>query len=75
MKKGRWVVNVDSSLKGKVLWYINPMAAHIGYHRTYQMAKMDFIWKRINGDIKNLVRECNVCQANKYETFPPMGFL
>lgn len=76
LKKGRIVIVPHSNIMGKVLQYIhvNPLVGHSVYLKTYQRAKRDFYWKDMKGDIKKLVRECDVCQAIKYETCAPADY-
>ncbi|XP_062147747.1 uncharacterized protein LOC133856708 [Alnus glutinosa] len=40
-----------------------------------QRARRDFYWKGMKRDLKTFIRECPVCQQNKYETFSPASLL
>lgn len=51
------------------------MAGHSGYLKTYQRAKRYFYWDGMKKDIKKWARECDTCQATKYETLPPAELL
>lgn len=51
----------------------DPQAGHPGCHKTYQRAKKDFIWVGMKKDIKAFVKECSVCQENKFENVPLVG--
>jgi hypothetical protein len=75
--KGRLFIVKNSDFKAQVLQYLhsNPSAGHSGYHKTVQRAKSDFFWKGMRKDIKQLVRECTVCQENKSELIHPPGLL
>lgn len=75
--KGRLFIIKNSDFEAQVLQYIhsNPSAGHSGYHKTVQRAKLDFFWKRMRKDIKQLVQECTVCQANKSELIHPPRLL
>lgn len=54
---------------------IVPLGRHSGYFKMYQQAKRDFYWNGMKKDIKQMVKECDTCQAMKYETIPPTGLL
>jgi hypothetical protein len=77
LRKGRlWIVK-GSPFQFQLLEYIhsNPTSGHSGYHKTVHRAKLDFYWKGMRNDIKKFVRECDICQVNKHETFHPAGLL
>lgn len=76
LRKGRILIVPDSPFKLKVLQFIHtdPMTGHSGYLKTYQRAKRDFYWPGMKKNIKRWV-ECEICQASKYETLPPVGLL
>lgn len=67
----------DSNFKKKILQYMhnNLQASYSGYLKTYQRVKRDFYWKSMKRDIKQMVRECDTCQAVKYETSHPARLL
>lgn len=50
-------------------------ARHMGYNKTLYQAKLDFCWLGMRKDVKKLMKECQVCQVNKYETSMPAGLL
>jgi hypothetical protein len=56
-------------LKSQVLQYVHsdPAVGHSGYDKTLQRAKRDFYWHGMRKDIKNFIKECDVCQENKNE--------
>jgi hypothetical protein len=64
-------------LKSQVLHYVHsdPAAGHSGYDKTLQRARRDFYWHGMRRDIKNFIRECDVCQQNKNENICPAGLL
>jgi hypothetical protein len=64
-------------IKNQVVLYVHndPTAGHSGYDRTLQRAKRDFYWKGMRKAIKKFIRECDVCQQNKYENILPLGLL
>lgn len=42
-----------------------PTSGHCGYHRMYNRIKGQYKWKGMNRDIKNYIKNCQSCQANK----------
>jgi hypothetical protein len=71
-----WIVR-SSPFQRQLLDFIHadPTAGHSGYHKTIHRAKANFYWKGMKADIKQFVRECSVCQANKHETVLSPGLL
>lgn len=71
------VVPSEALFKRKILHHIHdhPTAGHLNFFKTYQKAKRDFYWSNLKKYIKRLVRECEIFQANKYETTIPTGLL
>jgi hypothetical protein len=75
--KGRILLGDNQQLKSQVLQFLHcdPMAGHSGYERTMQRARRDFYWKGMKKELKTYIRECSVCQQNKYDTSSPAGLL
>jgi len=50
-------------LKSQVLQYVHSdlAAGHSGYDKTLQRARRDFYWHYMRKDVKNFIRECDVC--------------
>lgn len=67
----------SSFFQRKILQHIHSSleAGHMGYHTTLHQAKLDFYWPGMRKDFKKLVKECEVCQVNKYETSMLAGLL
>lgn len=77
LKKGRIVNPINATIMGKIMHYIhdNSHGGNFGYLETYHCAMRDFILQEMKKDVKRLVRECETCQAVKYETTPLVGLL
>jgi hypothetical protein len=75
--KNKITLGQSPQLKAQVLAFVHsdPSAGHSGYEKTLHRAKRDFYWKGMQKDIKRFIRECEVCQRNKYENISPAGLL
>jgi hypothetical protein len=75
--KNRIILGDSQQLKAQVLLYVHgdPMAGHSGYEKTLHRAKRDFYWQGMRNDIKKFIRECDICQQNKYDNLYPAGLL
>lgn len=47
----------------------------MGTQNIYSLIKNEFYLKCMGGDDKKLIKECNVCQVNKYENLNPLRLL
>jgi hypothetical protein len=52
-----------------------PIGGHLGVLQTYKRVAANFFWRGMKRDIQNYIRQCDVCQRNKYETMSPAGLL
>ena len=77
MFKNRIYLNPQCSLKQKVLslTHDSPLGGHSGYLKTLQRAKRDWYWQGIKQDIKEHIKQCDICQRIKNETIKPIGLL
>uniref|UniRef100_A0A2N9IS51 Reverse transcriptase n=1 Tax=Fagus sylvatica TaxID=28930 RepID=A0A2N9IS51_FAGSY len=48
---------------------------HSGYLKTLQRAKRDWYWQGMKQDIKEHIKQCDICQRIKNETVKPAGLL
>ena len=66
------VVARDNNLKRGVirLYHDSPHAGHPGISNTYAMMKKDFWWPNMKQDMKQYIKGCGTCQANKINTHP-----
>ncbi|CAN6458177.1 unnamed protein product [Victoria cruziana] len=73
-KKDWVVIPKGSPLIRDILWHFHnsATAGHEGVNKTLQRVKSQFWWKGMKADVKQFVKECTVCQREKYEaTRPP----
>lgn len=43
----------------------NPSSGHFGYHKTLHRIKQHYKWSTMKSDVKNFIKHCTSCQANK----------
>lgn len=75
--KGRLVIVNEEDLK-KVLLYefhCSPTAGHSGYEKTILRMKPNVYWKGWMKDVKQYVKECDICQRVKFDNTSPVGLL
>lgn len=67
----------NGDLKTKVLQQVHdgPLGGHSGYLKTYHRLKKDFYWAGMSRDLKQYIKECDMCQKLKNETCYPAGLL
>ena len=53
----------------------NPLGDHSGYLKTLQKAKRDWYWQGMKQDIKEHIKQYDICQRIKNETVKPAGLL
>ena len=76
--KGRlFLGSSPQTLKTLVLQQIHdsPLGGHSGYLKSFHRLKKDFYWTGIGKDLKQYIKECDVCQRLKNETCLPAGLL
>lgn len=56
-------------------YHSTPTAGHSGVKATLARLGLSFYWLGVYLQVKNLVKHCNICQHNKYETHKKKGFL
>ena len=59
----------ESKLKQKILKEVHdsPLVGDLGFPKTYKHLRERFSGKGLKGDVLQYVRECAVCQQNKFE--------
>ena len=69
--KGKIFLGSCDVLKAAVLQQVhdNPLEGHLGFLKTLHRVQKDFYWPGLRSDVKKHVRECDVCQRLKYETY------
>ena len=65
------------TLKTLVLHQVHnsPLVGYSGYLKSFHRLKKDFYWTGMGKDLKQFVKECDVCQRLKSETCFPTGLL
>ena len=53
----------------------SPLGGHSGYLKTFHKAKRDWFWKGTKKDLKNHIKDCELCQRIKHETSKLGGLL
>lgn len=68
--KGKLVIGNDSAVKLHIFKWLHDSAigGHSGRDATLQRIKSLFYWPRLNVEVQNYVRQCAICQQNKYDT-------
>ncbi|GMI70628.1 hypothetical protein HRI_000732100 [Hibiscus trionum] len=76
-RKGKLVVRNDETLRREILnfFHISPAGGHSGAHVTSQRVANVFYWKGLKREVRNLVKECGICQRNKDDLQHPRGLL
>ena len=57
----------DTALKYDILYWHHdvPWCAHLGIEKTMALVERGFYWPGMSGDIREYIRTCHKCQANK----------
>ena len=73
--KGRFYLGSACPLKVQILQHVHssPLAGYFGFLKSNQRAKREFFWHGMKIDLKQFIRECDVCQRVKSETSAPTG--
>ncbi|KAL8170956.1 hypothetical protein V2J09_022760 [Rumex salicifolius] len=68
-RRGKLVVGNDITVKKHIFKWLHDSAlgGHSGRDATAHRIKSLFFWPRMNVEIQNYVRNCSVCQRNKYD--------
>ncbi|KAK8933363.1 hypothetical protein KSP39_PZI015730 [Platanthera zijinensis] len=75
--RGRVVVPAASAWRTVLMheFHSSPTGGHVGVLRTLQRARANVFWAGMRRDIQQFVRQCEICQRQKYETSSPAGLL
>ena len=75
--KDKVFLRSSSPLKSLVLQHVHnsPLGGHSGYLKTLYGVKQDFFWWGMKSDVREHVKQCEVCQRIKVETTKPGGLL
>ncbi|KAI3756033.1 hypothetical protein L1987_55845 [Smallanthus sonchifolius] len=77
-RKGKLVVGNDDVLRLDIIHQCHDsyLGGHSGFHATLQRLKsMFYCWKGQNKTVREVVRQCHVCQQAKYETVASPGLI
>ncbi|KAJ0494369.1 putative nucleotidyltransferase, Ribonuclease H [Helianthus annuus] len=76
-KKNKLLVGKHNTLRKDIihLCHATSGSGHSGVHVTLQRAKQFFTWKGITRDVRQFIRECEICQRAKHETAAQPGLL
>ncbi|KAK8934390.1 hypothetical protein KSP39_PZI015066 [Platanthera zijinensis] len=74
---GRVVLPPDSAWKTVMMheFHSSSTGGHTGVLQTLQRARANVFWPGMRRDIQQIVRQCEICQRQKYETTSPAGLL
>ncbi|KAK8957341.1 hypothetical protein KSP39_PZI000693 [Platanthera zijinensis] len=75
--RGRLVIPATSPWRATMIreFHASPTGGHAGILRTLQRVKANVFWKGLQRDVQQFVKECDICQRQKYETTSPAGLL
>ena len=76
-RKGKLVVGNDVNIKTHIFRWLHDSAigGHSGRDATLHRIKSLFFWSKMSLEVQNYVRNCDVCQKNKYENVAKPGLL
>ncbi|KAL4384307.1 hypothetical protein GQ457_15G015210 [Hibiscus cannabinus] len=74
---GKIVVPKEAALMSLLLreFHSSKVGGHAGIHRSYQRLAANFFWVNMRSDVRQFVRQCQVCQRMKTESLLPAGLL
>lgn len=75
--KDRVFLSSNSLLKKLVLQHVHysPIGGHFGFLKTFYWVKQDFFWWGMKKDVRDHIRNCEICQSIKADTTKPRGLL
>ncbi|GAU42300.1 hypothetical protein TSUD_136860 [Trifolium subterraneum] len=75
--EGRLVISNKSLLIPTLLdeFHSSPQGGHSGFYKTYRRLAANVYWVGMKGVIQEYVRNCDVCQRQKYMATSPGGLL
>ncbi|GMJ07956.1 hypothetical protein HRI_004464800 [Hibiscus trionum] len=76
-RKGKLVVGDDLELKKKLIeqFHSSSLGGHSGADVTSKRMSACLYWRGLRKSVRRMVRECSVCQRNKYENQLKPGLL
>ena len=75
--ENRYVIPSDTGLRLKILGdnHDSRVAGHFGQFKTLERLKQNFFWTKMDEDVKDYVRSCDVCQRDKASRKKKYGLL
>ena len=76
-RKGKLVVGKNVALRNELLvhFHDSPVGGHVGVQATMQKMCSLFYWKKMKREVKQFVRNCDVCQRSKPDLSAYPGLL
>ncbi|GKV02869.1 hypothetical protein SLEP1_g15252 [Rubroshorea leprosula] len=76
-RKGRLVVGNNATLRRKLIHLVHDsaMGGHSGIQASTKRFALLFYWKGLEKDVRQYIRQCDVCQRYKPENTPTPGLL
>ena len=67
----------DPALRAEVvkLHHDDPLAGHFGVDKTLELIRRAYYWGGLEDDVRDYIRECDVCQRVKARRHAPYGLL
>ncbi|MCI18126.1 hypothetical protein A2U01_0039278, partial [Trifolium medium] len=75
--EGRLVISSQSALIHTLLeeFHSSPQGGHSGFYKTYRRLAANVYWIGMKREVQEYVRQCDVCQRQKYMATSPGGLL
>ena len=75
--EGRLVISSKSRLIPTLLeeFHSTPQGGHSGFYKTYRRLAANVYWIGMKGTVQEFVRNCDICQRQKYMASSPGGLL
>jgi hypothetical protein len=75
--ENRWVIPNDAALKLRILSenHDSKVAGHFGQFKTTERMKQNFFWAKMDEEVRDYVRSCDVCQRDKVGRHRRYGLL
>jgi hypothetical protein len=75
--RGRVWIGSNSALQTKSItaFHSSAIGGHSGADATYQRLKRLFAWTGLKAQVKDFIKQCDVCQHAKHSHSPPAGLL
>jgi hypothetical protein len=75
--ENRWVIPNDPDMRLAILEenHDSKVAGHFGQHKTYEKMTQNFFWSKMEDDVRDYVRSCDVCQRDKSSRHKKYGLL